>query len=373
MNEVKVASKNTNKINAYLVISSILLAIGIFIMDLTIRLGFAGGVPYVALVLLSLFSTKVSLSYWMAVIGSLLTLIGYFFSSPGDQSTIVLLNRGLALAMIWITAILVHQYRSAIETKQLAEEALRQKEMNTAFSKLNAQNRQIVQIEKLSALGLMIGEIAHQINNPLVGVVNMAQLALREKNLSTDTKELLHDIQNAGEDCRDFLHQMMEFTKISCFDRKMTEIQSLVEETMTLCQHSAKNPLPITADMPKEPVRLQVDPILIRHALFNLISNAIQADENGSVTVRLRPHLSGEDEQAGWELLVEDKGPGIAEADFKKIFVPFFTTRTSGTGLGLPLVQHVAILHGGEVSANNLPEGGAQFTFWMSDQHDGVF
>ncbi|NOY84432.1 MAG: HAMP domain-containing histidine kinase [Nitrospirae bacterium] len=355
----------TIKTDVRLIVLSVLLELVIFIIDINIPLGFAGGVPYVSLVLLSLFSPRIGMAYIMAAAGSFLTVVGYVLSSSGGLAYIVLLNRGLALTMIWITAILVHRYRSAIEAAKIAEEALRKKEMKNAFSKLNAQNRQVVQIEKLSSLGLMIGEIAHQINNPLVGVVNMAQLALREKNISADTKELLEDIQNAGEDCRDFLHQMMEFTKISCFDRKLTEIQSVIEEAIDLCKHSAKMPLSIKAELPKAPVYLEVDPILIRHALFNLISNAMQADENGAITVRLRSHLREGDEKSGWALLVEDKGPGISEEHIEKIFVPFFTTRTKGTGLGLPLVQHVAILHGGEVSVKNLPEGGAQFTFWL--------
>ncbi|GEM_PF-6932072 len=365
MNTLNAASEKITKESTALMILSVLLALGVFMLDLKIRLGFAGGVPYVVLVLLSLFSPKIILSYVMAVIASLLTIGGYFFSSLDGHDSIVLLNRGLALAMIWVTAVLVHRYRSAVETKQIAEAALRKKEMKTAFSKLNAQNRQIIQIEKLSSLGLMIGEIAHQINNPLVGVVNMAQLALREKDISADTKELLEDIRNAGEDCRDFLHHMMEFSKIACFDRKASKIQPLIEETIALCQHSAQNPFSITADLPEVPVWLSVDPVLMRHALFNLISNAMQADENGAITVRLRPQLGKKDEKPGWAILVEDKGPGIAEDNIEKIFIPFFTTRAGGTGLGLPLVQHVAVLHGGEVRVKNLPEGGAQFIFWL--------
>ncbi len=346
------------------------LALGIFIFDLNIQLGFAGGVTYVVLVLLSLFSPQIGLGYLMAVTGSVLTVAGYFLSPPGGVVWVVLLNRGLALAVIWTTAILVHRYRLAVETTKIAEEALRRKEIDTEFSKLNVEHQRIVQIEKLSALGLMIGEIAHQINNPMVGVVNMAQLALRDGDQSENTKELLEDIQSAGEDCRAFLHQMMEFTKISCFDRKPTEMQRIIEETITLCRQSAKHPIPIDADLPEEPVLLEVDPILIRHALFNLISNAMQADETGPITVRLRSYLRAEDQVPGWKLVVSDKGPGISKTNIDKIFTPFFTTRASGTGLGLSLVQHVSILHGGEVRAANLPEGGAQFTFWLPDHRN---
>ena len=386
----------------HLIILIIIWAYGIFVFDLAIQLGFSGGVPYVLLVLLSLFSPQARFTYLTAAAASLLTILGYILSPPGGVLWVVFLNRGLALAVIWITAILVDQYRSTAKASKRAEKALREseaklrtvtekamdaiimidyetnilywnaaaekmfgypasevigrsmistmipekyhtpfrdsigklrktgkdaltghtfetmaqrkdgsefpvehalsaarisgkwvtvgimrditkrkEEMKTAFSRLDIEHQKIVQVEKLSAMGLMIGEIAHQINNPLVGVVNMAQLALREEKNSENTRELLEDIRDAGEDCRTFLQRMMEFTKVSCFDRKPTEMKSLIEETLVLCQQSATNASPMEADLPEEPVMLKVDPILIRHALFNLISNALQADKKG--------------------------------------------------------------------------------------------
>ncbi len=431
----------------------------------------------------------------MKGVGSLLTVLGYFLSPEGGVFWVVLLNRALALIVIWTTAVLIHRYQTASKDSKVAEEALRQsekllrtvtettldaivmidhdskvrywnpaaekmfgytsaevlgtplaplivpekyhkalskglsyfretgegrllgkttemlakrkdgsefaiehaispvqvgmkwgavgimrditlrkEEIETQFSKLNKTHQRIVQIEKLSAMGLMIGEIAHQINNPLVGVVNMAQLGLREKENPENTRELLKDIRNAGDDCRSFLQNMMEFTKVSCFDRKPTEMKALIEGTIALCQQSTDKARAgqIVFNSPEKSVTLEVDPILIRHALFNLISNAVQADEGGKVIVSLSSQLGNTNNAAGWALSVRDEGPGLPEEIMDKIFTPFFTTRSGGTGLGLPLVQHVAILHEGEITATNHPDGGAEFSIWLPDNTDGI-
>ena len=90
-------------------------------------------------------------------------------------------------------------------------------------------------MEKLSALGTMVGSIAHQLNNPLVGVVNMAQLAEREgPTIRRATRELLADIRRAGEDCRGFVRRMLEFSKVSCFDSKPTPMAALIEDTVLM-------------------------------------------------------------------------------------------------------------------------------------------
>jgi len=461
-------------------------AFGVFVFDLVMPLGFAGGVPYVVLVLLSLFSPRQRLAYPIAGISSCLTVLGYFLSPVGGIPWVVLMNRGLALGVIWLTAVLVDRYRFATQAGRLAEEALREsearlktitekaldamvmvdhegrilywnaasksmfgysaeealgkalpgliasennrgfleegfrelhqkgagrligkafelhavkkdgtklavehafsavkiggkwgavgimrditrrkEEVETQFSQLNTAHQRIVQVEKLSAMGLMVGEIAHQINNPLVGVINMAQLALREEGLSEDTREFLEDIRDAGEDCRGFLQRMLDFSKTSRFHRKPTVLGELIEETLLLCQQSLGKPSDVRSEFPKQSVVLQIDPVLMRHALFNLVTNAMQSAEGAAICVRLS--AQNRNEAPGWALSVRDWGPGLPDAIMGKIFAPFFTTRPKGTGLGLALVEHVAILHGGEVKASNPIGGGAQFTIWLPE------
>lgn len=244
----------------------------------------------------------------------------------------------------------------------------RQRAVEQEFDKLSIEHRRVVQMEKLSAVGLMMGEIAHQINNPLVGVLNMAQLADREADNPKLTRELLTDIRKAGEHCRAFVQRMLEFTAISRSDRRPTDLRRLIQETISLFQQSTGDHVEIECELPPLPVTADVDPVLIRHALFNLLSNAQQAMANmtgAKITVSLCRDLRADDRMAGWSISVRDRGPGLTPDVAARMFTPFFSTRPDGTGMGLPVVQHIAALHDGHITAGNNPDGGANFALWL--------
>lgn len=241
----------------------------------------------------------------------------------------------------------------------------RQREIETQFARLSTEHQRIVQLEKLSEVGRTIGEIAHQINNPLVGVVSMAQLAQREADDPVRVRQLLGEIRQAGSDCHAFLQRMLAFTRVSRSERRPTDLAGLVRDTLALFQQSTDQHPRVIAELPEGPVTLDVDAVLIRHALFNLLTNAAQANlPGGSITVRLQP-AEGPGHVAGWSLSVIDEGPGLTDAVRSKIFTPFFTTRPDGTGLGLAVVKHVAILHDGEITAEGAPGRGAIFALWI--------
>jgi signal transduction histidine kinase len=200
----------------------------------------------------------------------------------------------------------------------------------------------------------------------LVGVVNLAQLAEREADDPARTRELLAEIRRAGTDCRSFVRRMLEFSKISCFESKPTPMAGLIEDTVLMFRQTESRHLPVEIELPDPPPELVIDPILIRHALFNLLQNAAQAtDGNAGIRIGLASENDPMTGKPGWSLSVCDRGRGIPPEALKKIFVPFFTTRSDGTGLGLPVVQQVALLHDGHVTATNRPEGGAEFILWL--------
>ncbi|MBP6583537.1 MAG: hypothetical protein KA204_08780 [Chromatiaceae bacterium] len=244
----------------------------------------------------------------------------------------------------------------------------RQRELETRFARLSTEHQRIVQIEKLSEVGRTIGEIAHQINNPLVGVINMAQLAEREADDPARVRQLLEEIQRAGKDCHAFLQRMLAFTRVSRSERRPTEVTALVRDTIALFQQSTDRHPAVATELPP-PLTLDLDPVLVRHALFNLLANAGQVNPpDGTITVRLRL-ATGPERRPGWSLAVIDQGPGLTARVREKLFTPFFTTRATGTGLGLAVVQHVAILHEGEATGDNHPEGGAIFALWLPETH----
>jgi signal transduction histidine kinase len=255
--------------------------------------------------------------------------------------------------------------------RRVEQDYRHKREVEAQFTKLSREHERIVQVEKLSAIGMMIGEIAHQINNPLVGVVNMAQLARRHADDAARTRQLLDEIVQAGKHCHAFVKRMVEFTKISRSEYRSTELRKLIEDTIILFRQSANPCPPVVPEFPDTPATLEVDPVMIRHAVFNLLSNAAQANTkagDGTVTVRLSREIREKDRMPGWSISVEDRGPGLSEDIQKRMFTPFFTTRPEGTGLGLPVVQYVASLHDGSISASNNPDGGAHFRLWLPER-----
>ncbi|MDP2135841.1 MAG: ATP-binding protein [Sulfuritalea sp.] len=244
----------------------------------------------------------------------------------------------------------------------------RQHDLEHQLLRVNAEYGRILQLEKLSALGTMVGSIAHQLNNPLVGVVNLAQLAERGVDDPLRTRELLGEIRSAGEDCRAFVKRMLAFSRVSSFESQPTAMAELIEDTVLLFRQTENKQLPVELELPDQAVVLTIDPILLRHALFNLLVNAAQATTDGGAIVI---SLAREDDPArglpGWSLAVSDHGRGMPPEVMEKIFVPFYTTRSDGTGLGLPVVQHVALLHGGQVNVSSEAGRGTRIAVWLPD------
>jgi signal transduction histidine kinase len=239
----------------------------------------------------------------------------------------------------------------------------RQRKAESQFAKLSTEHERIMQIEKLSAMGQMVSEIAHQLNNPLVGVVNLTELAERELGNPRRVRELLGEVRKAGNDCRSFVQRMLLINKVARFEPQLTDMNRLVRETITFFQQSLGGHPTVTLEAPPQQVTLEVDPVLIRNALFNLIHNAAQAEPIGPVVVSLA--LDERNGMSGCRLTVSDSGSGLTRAVAAKLFTPFFTTRPGGTGLGLSIARHIVVQHGGSIHAENKPGGGARFIIWL--------
>jgi signal transduction histidine kinase len=237
------------------------------------------------------------------------------------------------------------------------------RESRLSFEELSAGQERLIQLEKLSAMGQMVVEIAHQLNNPLVGVVNIAELAERNIGNQAEVKRLLSQIRSAGERCREYVERALRLGKLSHSERQRTDLGQLVQDTVTFFQQSLAEGSAVEVQVPPDPVICDIDPVLVREALFNLVHNAAQADPTGPIVVSLA--LEQRDGRLGCSLAVSDRGTGFPSETASRLFTPFFTTRPGGTGLGLSIVQHVAILHGGAVAAENRPEGGARFGIWI--------
>jgi len=249
----------------------------------------------------------------------------------------------------------LHKVFNLVYSRQITAES--------KFSKLTLEHERIVQIEKMSAMGELVGEIAHQLNNPLVGVINLTQLAERQVKDPQRVSELLAEVRKAGTECRDIVQRILRINQSSRSTLQPTDMGELVQDTIAFCHHSIDLKHSVAYPPPAQKHMLTVDPVLIRQALFNLIHNAILAAPDKQVHVSL--DVAQRDAASGILLSVTDSGPGFSAETAAKLFKPFFTTRSNGTGLGLPVAQHIAMKHGGVVLAENLAAGGARFSIWL--------
>jgi len=214
-------------------------------------------------------------------------------------------------------------------------------------------------ISTLAALGEMAATVAHEIRNPIAGISGFAALLSRDIPETDKNRRLVEKIGSGVASLEAIVGNLLDFTKDLSPDSRKTELLALLEETISDYKTINKNNIhPITIECESRKLFAYLDPHLFRQVVVNLVKNAAQAQPDGG---RIRLRISGGG-SAGVVLSVEDNGPGIQEDNLDRIFTPFFTTKTSGTGLGLATVKKIVEMHGGRVIAANLPGGGAAFT-----------
>lgn len=214
-------------------------------------------------------------------------------------------------------------------------------------------------ISTLAALGEMAATVAHEIRNPLSGIAGFASLLNRDLENDAKNIETVQKIKKGVDALNAIVTNLLDFTKTVDPNRLEINPAELIEETIEEVKADLES-RNHTFEIEKGSSRLRarVDPDLFRQIVFNLAKNAIQTNPRGG-HIKLKLTKSS---PANLVLDVEDDGPGISEGVKSRIFMPFFTTKTNGIGLGLATVKKLVELHGGRVLADNKPEGGAVFT-----------
>ena len=217
----------------------------------------------------------------------------------------------------------------------------------------------------LESLGEMSAGLAHEFKNALATLHGYAQL-LQNASLSEDarasaTAALLQEVRGLSEMVNAFLN----FARPKTPDLGDVSLRGLLDTCAADLETLFKErgvALDLGGDFPE----VRADERMLRQALLNLLRNAAEAIPDEAPERRVRVKGSVETDATGrdWARVeVEDTGAGISEDDLHKIFIPFFTTKSKGHGVGLALAHRVATDHGGTLSAANSPDGGAVFTF----------
>jgi|GEM_PF-689061 len=244
--------------------------------------------------------------------------------------------------------------RASVEGVELA------KSLNLMLEALVAKQEQLVQSEKLAAIGRVTAGIAHEINNPLNNISLTAEVLLEDlPNLDCSERlDMVRDILVQSDRARKVVHHLLEFSRPHKSDRRgRVELCDLVQDTVLLVKNQFRL-ASVTHEVRCPPEQLQVNGNRdqLQQVLVNIILNAVQVMEPGG---KLTITLAGENGQAVME--ITDTGPGIPEDVLPHIFDPFFTTKSDGTGLGLSLSYSIIKDHRGEISVTSRKGEGTTF------------
>jgi len=229
---------------------------------------------------------------------------------------------------------------------------------------------QVVQAEKMVSLGKLAAGVAHQLNNPLGGIILFTNLVLEEHELDESAREDLARVVNDAKRCRDTVKELLEFTRQTRHLMSPRNLNEAITRTMFLLESQVLfQNIEVTKELAEDLPEVRIDQQQIYHLLMNVILNAAQAMD-GKGKLYLRTSLESEGRVAVVE--ISDNGPGIPEQILPHVFDPFFTTKDEGegTGLGLSLVYGIVKNHGGTISAKNRPGGGASFRIELSVENE---
>jgi signal transduction histidine kinase len=222
--------------------------------------------------------------------------------------------------------------------------------------------QQLIQSERLAAMGAMIGGVAHELNNPLTSILGVSEL-LQDSQTTDSARKQIAILQQQARRAAEIVHNLTYFSTPPTPGKTRVNIADIVERTLNLHAYSLRKNN-ITVDYVRENglPYAQGDPHQLMQVFLNLILNAEQAiraaRDRGTLRIRL-----GVNGATVWASFLDD-GPGIPPDILSNIFDPFYTTKRPGrgTGLGLSICKSVMKEHNGSVEAANAPGGGAVFT-----------
>jgi signal transduction histidine kinase len=232
------------------------------------------------------------------------------------------------------------------------------------LTELAALQKQIHMKENLAALGELSAGIAHEFKNALATISGYAQMIRSEALPGTELRE--HG-QKILDQTRALTHVVTEFLKfarpLELADEQVT-LRPIIDHILAEVADTVPG-VPITCE--GEFGNVSGDDALLRQALLNLTRNAAEAaaEVPGGGRVIIRGEIDRSGMSQGQRISIADSGPGIPQESLTKIFMPFYTTKVNGTGLGLAVVQKIVVQHGGTIEARNQLQGGAEFIVWL--------
>ena len=250
------------------------------------------------------------------------------------------------------------QIAAAIEKTLLYEET------RQAYDDLRRTQQQLLQSEKMAAVGQLISGVAHELNNPLTAILGYSQLLAASDHVSPRGSEYVDKIYKQAQRTHRIVHNLLSFARQQKPERLPVSLNQVIEDTLALREYDLRvNNIRVQRDLAPDLPLTSADAHQLQQVFLNILNNAVdailQTQTPGEVWVRTGVTKD--------QLLVEFTDSGAGVLDTLRIFDPFYTTKPvgKGTGLGLSICYGIVTEHGGEISVCNSPPRGATFTITL--------
>lgn len=245
---------------------------------------------------------------------------------------------------------------------------LHMEEIDKAHSEVLKTQKQLLQSEKMAAIGQLAAGLAHEIYNPLNVISGFTEVLIKQGNYTEAGKKHLEEIYRETGRCQNLIAELLRFAKPKKSGRALCDLGVMLGETVSLVQAQAKTQgVVVTVDIPEGLPAVMADKDQMKQVFLNLLLNACQAMPSGG-DLHIRAYVLNN----SLALDIRDTGVGIKAQDIQNIFNPFFTTKADGTGLGLALSFAVMESHGGAINVKSEEGKGALFTLTLPlpGEHD---
>ena len=238
---------------------------------------------------------------------------------------------------------------------------LHREEIDKAHSEVLKTQKQLLQSEKMAAIGQLAAGLAHEIYNPLNVISGFTELLIKQGGHTEAGKKHLEEIYREAGRCQNLIAELLRFAKPKKPGRDLADLGVMLGETISLVQAQAKaQGIAVTVDIPEGLPGVIADKDQMKQVFLNLLLNACQAMPSGGDL-----HVKACVLDGSLAVDIKDSGIGIKAQDMQNIFNPFFTTKAEGTGLGLALSFAVMESHGGAINVNSEEGRGAVFTLLL--------
>jgi two-component system NtrC family sensor kinase len=229
---------------------------------------------------------------------------------------------------------------------------------------------QVLHMEKMASLGKLSSMIAHELNNPLSGILTLSKLVKKRLGAPQITPEKLEQmnrdltlISEEAKRCGEIVKNLLFFARAHPSERSACELDPIIDRSLRLIQHQIDmQQITVSHAVAEHPVRVAGDESQIQQVLIAILINALEAMPDGGML-----RISAQDAGDHAELIISDTGIGIPAAALSRIFEPFFTTKESGygMGLGLSIVYGIIKQHGGDIRVESEPGHGTTMTILL--------